>query len=1155
MRHSRERWGVVCGLVAVLLGAGTLGYGQEEATPPVVPAGEPEVAEEDAGRLPLREQTIYVPYNRLPGVFEADGRGVFLPYEKFQDLWQRALAAEQVPPETPPPVGGVVTSIESVATVEEDVVRVAAELSIELLGEGWHKIPLRLSDAAIRAATIDGEPARIVIADDQSASLLVKNESREPRSLQLSLEYVRAYTKSPGQNSVAFQPPQAAVNRWQIRVPQQGVAVNVQPMLAATEVPTDAADAAADETVVMAFVGATPTVRIDWTPKAEGASGMAALATAQLRQEVIIDEGIMRTRAQLTYDVSRAELAVLSVDVPLEQKVTRVLDANVRQWDVEQQEDRQRITAELFEPVRGSQQLAIELEQLVDAAMRETVRVASVEAVGVSRQQGVVVVRLAEELRAEARATDGLVQLDASELPSPLQATAWDFAYRYAALPFALNLAVEEVQPRIATRQLVEASVEPEQLLLDVGTVFEIEDAGVFQLEFDVPEGYEVRRVQGRALADAEAVRVDAFHLDAETGRLEVNLAGKALGKVGLMMTLARDLEDANLSTPTGVSTAIEVPLPAVATPTYASTGRLVVLGPESLQLTVGDAVGMRDIPLTDARQEIGTLQSGAAGGLREVLAFAYAGDVASLTLAAERRRPEVSVRQLLSVRIDPGLVKYAATLTYDIRYSPVSRLRVDLPADVVSLVRVPVTSGINKTTLNPQPDDVAENFVAVELSGESEFLGQVVVPMTWEVGVDELSVGESAEYIVPTLMPKGADRAWGQIVLAKAETLDVRPAEASEGLRPIDPQHDLMPGASAADAVRAFEFTDTWTLGLVATRYELEEVKRASVERAVVRMVVTRGDEITVQAIYRIRSVLQRLAVTLPAESQFDMDMLSVNGQPKPLERGEGNQLFIPLAESRADAPCLVEMRYTVPGTFRQLDLPVFPAQEGLHTAPAIQKVALSVYLPDELAVVAAEGPWTNDQADWYRRLNRLPGQSSSDAEVVAWVGEGVAADLSRLQSFPTDGRLYQFTTLRPAPPPEGSLRLTAVDDRLLGGGVLGALALLGLLFVRAPLRTKLGVLVLLAAGLAVVGIFLPIIAMQLFDQYLAIGAATLILLWVIGALARVRLWRKSSQPTPRSVETPVVTTDSGQSEPDLLEPPGVTDEAAAEKGDSTDA
>jgi len=97
----------------------------------------------------------------------------------------------------------------------------------------------------------------------------------------------------PGLNSVSFQAPQAPVSRWRITIPQAGVKVNIDPLIAATEVP--AAEKPAENkpaenkaaglekkppegTQVLAFVGAAPVVRIAWTPKVEGATGLAALA-------------------------------------------------------------------------------------------------------------------------------------------------------------------------------------------------------------------------------------------------------------------------------------------------------------------------------------------------------------------------------------------------------------------------------------------------------------------------------------------------------------------------------------------------------------------------------------------------------------------------------------------------------------------------------------------------------------------------------------------------------------------------------------------------------------------------------------------------------------------------------------------------------------
>ena len=134
-----------------------------------------------------------------------------------------------------PPAGILITDIESEATVERDVMVVRAKLKLEVLGEGWLETPLRLPDAAIRSAKLGTEPARITWNEQQGYMLLVKNEGVDARPLELTLEYAKGFTKSPGLNTVSFAAPQAAVNRWRIRIPQKGVKVQIQPLIAATE--------------------------------------------------------------------------------------------------------------------------------------------------------------------------------------------------------------------------------------------------------------------------------------------------------------------------------------------------------------------------------------------------------------------------------------------------------------------------------------------------------------------------------------------------------------------------------------------------------------------------------------------------------------------------------------------------------------------------------------------------------------------------------------------------------------------------------------------------------------------------------------------------------------------------------------------------------
>ena len=112
-------------------------------------------------------------------------------------------------------------------------------------------------------------------------------------------------------------------------------------------------------------------------------------------------------------------------------------------------------------------------------------------------------------------------------------------------------------------------------------------------------------------------------------------------------------------------------------------------------------------------------------------------------------------------------------------------------------------------------------------------------------------------------------------MALVKSETIDLAATGKPTGLRPIDPQHDLMPGASVPDAALAFEFHDAWSLSVAAARYQLEAVKHTSIERGLVRTVVTRAASWRCKCCIACGTPGQRLAVTLPAGVEFDTEPL----------------------------------------------------------------------------------------------------------------------------------------------------------------------------------------------------------------------------------------------------------------------------------------
>jgi len=402
------------------------------------------------------------------------------------------------------------------------------------------------------------------------------------------------------------------------------------------------------------------------------------------------------------------------------------------------------------------------------------------------------------------------------------------------------------------------------------------------------------------------------------------------------------------------------------------------------------------------------------------------------------------------------------------------------------------------------------EGCVTWRLSGETEFMGSETITLQWEEKIEKLDVGKSVDLVVPRLVPREVDRAWGQIVLAKAESIDVRPAEGKKqvaGLRPIDPQHDLMSGASVKGAARAFEFHEDWALTVVATMYRLEEIKHTSIERALVRMVVAPNKQLSVQALYRARSARQRLLVALPEGAAFHSEPLRVGGRPVSLERGDAQAqtFYVPLTGQKPDEPFLLELRYVIREGGLDLAMPSFPEE------PAVQRVYLSVWLPggrDGWDYIGATGPWTEEMVwHWYEdEFGWRPVALRSDPDLINWVTEGLTVEGSPGQTFATDGRHHLFSTLQPAPPPDGNLNVYTLGGRTLAVAVFIVVLAAGLVlnFCRWTVRcVAVGALV---AVLVLLGVFAPAFAHQVADWVLASAAFLVLVIWIVWYVAVTR-------------------------------------------------
>lgn len=1047
---------------------------------------------------PLNEQTIYIPYTKLRDVFEKEGRGVFLPYDKFRELWKAAHDNRPKPPDDKPPVGALVTEATHEATVERDVVKVTAKLKYELLAKGWQKVPLRLTDAAILSAKIGPDAARVVLDPQLGYVLLLENKTDKSLTGEATLEYAKSFEKTPGRNRVSFGAPLAPVSRWQVTIAEPGVKIDIKPLIAASDVPAD--NAKAGKSVLQAFVGAADQVAIEWTPRAEGAQGLTALAHVQLEEQVFIEETVTRTRLKLAYTILRGELTKLTFDVPNDERVVNVFETNVKKWTATPVEGNktQRVIVELFEPAKSGQIINAELEKLhgENAKPERVVPFVTVQDVG--RQQGAVGVDVAEGLQIDVARRAGLVQVDRQELPPALSQRAWRSAYRYTAPPVELAVNATKIEPRVTIDSLQRTTIEPDRLTLHVHALYTIEQAGVFKLQWQVPPGWEVRQVRGEASNGVIAANVGAHRVEGTAkDRLIVELARQAQGKVGLYLQLSQKLTQPELLAPSPKPA--DLPLPVVqplSDGVERSDGRVVIYAAPQLRVQPQTVEGLRPTNFNDAL--IGFTHIAPLDATQQpVQAFAWSQSAVKLVVAAERRKPQVTVRQLLALRVEPGVVQGNITLRYDILHSGLKTLRIDIPTPLAPLLKNE-TPGVTESTLTPPPPDLPADHVAWQLTGQSEFIGAVTLKLRWEQPLEKFDVGQSVDLVVPHVQPRFADRAWGQIVLAKAEGIDLQEHDDLRGLRPLDPQSDLMDQAKIADAARAFEFVDAWNLRLKATRYELEAVKVTSIERAVVRMVHTRSRETSVQALYRLRSAKQRLSVKLPPGAKFDSEPLRVNGRSVPLEKGANDAYHLPLAAQSVDEPVVVELRFALQNVDPSFELPQFPDE------PAIQQVFLCVYLPHEWAVVGFDGPW-HDENDWRwhdevansrRRWGLVPTPRRDDSALVNWVRDGVPAAAANSSSFATDGQMYLFSTLRPAP--DASLALRTFDSNRLKLLTCLLVVLGGVVLVGRPWSARIVGLAGLLAALIILAVFMPLLSHEMVSEALLGALGLVLLLWI---------------------------------------------------------
>jgi hypothetical protein len=885
---------------------------------------------------------IYVPYTKLEEVLGTDKERVMVPYQEFLELWKLKYGPKAEPGK--PPVPFVVESATYEGRVQEGIAAFQATLEIEVLGDGWQKVPLAFSKVAFEDVTVDGQPG-VLSPSGQGYELLLKGQGRHV----VAARFVAGIARGKEYATCAFDLPAVPLHKLSFRVPGKGTEIKLEPARAMTTTNEG------DETVLLAFLGAQPSVQLTWRYQPEEVHKEPPLIFATDLLALTVEERVLRGLLTFDLQVLRTPSADFRVRIPKGVQVLEVTGANLKTWGFAD-DARTILDVTLHEAVSGSYQMGVAFEAPFEVPGPLPLPVLRLE--GAARERGFLRVKGAEGVGLRPSALDNAFQIDVTALPDLLKVQERALGFRFPALPYGVTLLTERIAPRVTVLSRARLEVERRRVKLSQVLNYTVERAGLFSLKVDVPEWLQLTQVGDEQLVDT---RTDTVENGLRTLTLE--LRGRRLGAFALVVTgeapldLAQGKLDVPLVRPLGADLE-EGTLGVYMDPGIKAAATVKGVVP------LEPAVLAQEDPFPSAQP----------------LAFAYRwhGPGASVSFAVEARKPKVTCDVLYSLQADEGKVRIRADLFYDVQFTGVDTFRFRVPKSIVEKLKVEGQNIREK----PHADDPVEEgkipTTTFTVTLQRETLGRVAMWVEYDdVFKEPLKVNESAAVAVPQILPLDVESANSFVAVRKSPALkigtegpweEVDPAELPEALRSPD----------TFLALRRLDEPEPFRLEL--TRHEYQPVADVVVRLAYLKTVLADESTATTTAFFEIlNNDRQFLAVELPADSQIQD--LRVAGKPEKPRLGEGHVLLVPLETGlKKDASFEVAIAYTHPVQTKGalvrdtvIEGPRLPAW-GEGTKPFQALLTWSVYYPKAWRATGFSGNVTpadeeGARGTWLRR------------------------------------------------------------------------------------------------------------------------------------------------------------------------------------------
>ncbi|TKJ39502.1 MAG: hypothetical protein CEE38_01885 [Planctomycetes bacterium B3_Pla] len=1015
---------------------------------------------------------VYVPYKDLTGVFEQEDQGVFLPYKEFQRLWRSAQDKPAAVSEAP--FEYLISTARFHGDVKAEIAVLRLDLTIDILRDGWIQVPLGLGEVAVSDVKLtDTGGAKVVplLRVVNGRYMLV---TRGKGRYVLALDFARQLETQPGLAVLKYRIPSAAITTLELLIPEENLKVDVQPMLAATTSQVEAGGAKV--TRLQAFLGSSSDISLSWKPTTEAAAELEPVIICEQFQHIDVAEALISHQVAFDYNIHRGGVDSFTIRLPGEFRITDVSGANIAKWDIEAPEETdgsQKLEVKLFSAAQDKYQLAVKMERFVQEAQAE-VRLAPIATEQVLRRSGLIGITTSPRRSVRLDDAADLARVDTGQLPQHLQNRPRVTAYRFITSDYAGTIVIGTTSPRITVDQRWMLGVDSDRLELHGRLRYKVERTGVFELNMNLPEPWEIETVGPEELVDDYQLKGEG-----QTRTLHILLRREKIGVFELRLTARAERTE-----PQGL---VDFALPlADANDLQSYQGQLMLLLADHLRAEVQDLRQLQAMPLRQAERWTNV------PGLSPVMAFEFRAidrrQSGGAAFKVDVKPVQVSATVHRLVNIQPGSIEQEAVVQYRIRYAPLDTFYLKMPVELAdSEVQITGSNIKEKPRIDelpidqrvdvndPNTEDVNWAYFKIVLQSNVTGNYQLKVHSRRSFGAGRTGQVVTVE-AEPILAAGRLSDQNGHIAVAKADTFAIG-EPVIENLIPADAgsSADLPYAAHRRIATLAFKYNaPPFELSLPVALQKEATVFTTIVSGAIIEQVFARDGVLNTHAIYLlVTSQGDRLPITLPSEAQLSAVLL--NGNEAPVEKGvSSDELIVRLPPSAGQVSRFVlEISYGLKNvSASNLAAPALPEEIP------IQQTLWRLWIPKDYYLLWHERVFSAISPGWcHNILQRLSKDQPIQAE------------------FKLPGQGKNFNFIRQGAP--GRLSIVAARKEIVAVVVWILIVAAGALMLR--LRGFHRVLIVLAAAfvVAIVHLFTPL----LVDRIVSVGwfaAFLVLLLWI---------------------------------------------------------